>query len=58
MGSDDDVVLTREEYDELIGRVSKLEALEAAGVDNWEGFDDAIYLLNTEERDDLIYENL
>jgi len=34
--------LTKEEYDELCESHSKLCALEAWGVDNWEGYDDAM----------------
>lgn len=35
------VTLTQEEYAKLFDRVMWLDALEAAGVDNWEGFDEA-----------------
>jgi hypothetical protein len=37
-----DHVITKEEYDELYESHSKLCALEAWGVDNWEGYDDAM----------------
>jgi len=35
------VTLTQEEYAKLFDRVMWLDALEAAGVDNWQGFDEA-----------------
>ena len=35
------VTLTQEEYAKLFDRVMWLDALEAAGVDNWGGFDEA-----------------
>ena len=33
-------------------RLAKLDALEAYGVDNWEGYDEAIRSLSTEDEDD------
>lgn len=33
-------------------KLRKLEALEEAGVDNWEGYGDAMRTLNTEEDED------
>ena len=36
------VTITKEEYDRLIYRDLKLEALEAGGVDNWEWYDDSL----------------
>ncbi|AAQ54964.2 hypothetical protein Bcep22_gp31 [Burkholderia phage Bcep22] len=38
------VTITREEYDSLVTRSNWLECLEAAGVDNWEGIDEALRL--------------
>lgn len=38
--------ITQEEYNKLIKRIMLLNALEAAGVDNWEGYEDAIEKLN------------
>lgn len=35
------ITITKEEYDDLIARVEWLECLEAAGVDNWNGFEEA-----------------
>ncbi|AEZ50844.1 hypothetical protein DC1_00026 [Burkholderia phage DC1] len=36
------VTITRDEYDSLLTRSRWLECLEAAGVDNWEGIDEAL----------------
>lgn len=36
------VVIMKEDYQELVFCQQVLEALEAAGVENWEGYDDAI----------------
>lgn len=36
------VTIPREEYESLLTRVRWLECLEAAGVDNWEGIDEAL----------------
>lgn len=35
------VMVSQEEYDKLLERSVWLDALEAAGVDNWEGYDAA-----------------
>lgn len=40
------VTITRQEYDRLLAAQAKLDALEAAGVDNWTGYDDAMEILN------------
>lgn len=40
-----EVVLTKEEYDELIADRDFLDALRGAGVDSWEGYDYALELL-------------
>ncbi len=37
---------TQDIINALEDRVAKLDALEAAGVDNWEGYDDAMEILN------------
>jgi len=39
------VTITEEEYDALLDRDQKLCALEAAGVDNWEGYEEAMNIL-------------
>lgn len=36
------VTITQEDYDEILERLMWLDALEAAGVDNWEGHDVAV----------------
>jgi hypothetical protein len=36
------VTITRKEYDRLLRADDKLGALEAAGVDNWSGYADAM----------------
>lgn len=33
------VTITQKEYDELLDRQAKLNALENGGVDNWDGYD-------------------
>ena len=38
----DMITITREEYDELTKAADKLDALESMGVDNWDGYDDAM----------------
>ena len=41
----EEVTITRKEYDRLLEAEAKLIALEAAGVDNWSGYDDAMQQL-------------
>jgi hypothetical protein len=45
MNKQDTVSISRSKYEELIRRSNKLEALEQAGVDNWDGYEDAMDLL-------------
>jgi len=40
------VTISRKEYERLLAAQAKLDALEAAGVDNWSGYDDAMEILN------------
>jgi len=40
------VTISQEEYDELLERSMWLDALECAGVDNWEGHDIALELFH------------
>jgi hypothetical protein len=40
------VTISKEEYESLLEASDKLLALEGAGVDNWEGYDEAMELLN------------
>jgi hypothetical protein len=35
------ITISEEEYNKMLDRIMWLEALEAAGVDNWQGFDEA-----------------
>ena len=38
----ENVEISKERYQELLDAETKLCALESAGVDNWEGYDDAM----------------
>ena len=40
------ITITQKEYEDLLEASHKLEALEAAGVDNWDGYDDAMEALD------------
>lgn len=42
------VTITQAEYDQLLADSEKLNALEQMGVDNWDGYDQAMDLLNGE----------
>ena len=42
------VTIPKAEYERLLKSVEWLECLEAAGVDNWSGFDEARAILNGE----------
>lgn len=46
------VTISQERLDELVAAESKLWALEAQGVDNWCGYDDAMERLRSEDDDD------
>jgi hypothetical protein len=35
------ITISEEEYNAMLDRIMWLDALEAAGVDNWQGFDEA-----------------
>lgn len=39
------ITITRKEYDELVNDMIWLRCLESAGVDNWDGFDEAREIL-------------
>jgi hypothetical protein len=39
------VEITEDHYERLLESEDKLAALEAAGVDNWQGYDDAMDIL-------------
>lgn len=47
--SDEMVTLPLESYESLCKDSRKLTALEAAGVDNWEGYDNAMNILHEGE---------
>lgn len=47
------VFLSSEEYVHLKARSARLAALEAAGVDNWGGYDYAMELLHQDEDDEF-----
>lgn len=42
-------IISKEEYDQFVKDSAKLNALESAGVDNWEGYDNAMSSLDGEE---------
>lgn len=44
-----EVTISRDEYDRLQRAERKLSALEAGGVDNWDGYDWAMEALEAEE---------
>jgi len=43
------ITITLEEYNRLVEDSEFLNALEAAGVDNWEGYDEACCAVDEEE---------
>tara|TARA_R110000796_G_scaffold30122_2_gene80721 strand:+ start:1892 stop:2053 length:162 start_codon:yes stop_codon:yes gene_type:complete len=45
------VTITKDEYEDLLESATWLQALEAAGVDNWHGIDFAHTLLQEEMED-------
>jgi len=45
------VTIKKSEYDSLKDDSKKLEALEAMGVDNWQGWDDAMEIYLAEENE-------
>lgn len=46
------ITITIGEYEDLLEAQKKLDCLEGAGVDNWEGYDDAMSLMEEEEDQD------
>lgn len=44
----DDVTISKARYEELLDIEERLNALENAGVDSWDGFDDAMAELRDE----------
>ena len=45
------VVVRKDDFERLIAKADKLDALEAAGVDNWSGYDYAMDLLEGEDEE-------
>lgn len=45
----DTITITLKEYNSLLEDSALLAALEAAGVDNWEGYSDAVNAIDEEE---------
>ena len=48
---EDEVVLSKEKYDSLVEDSLFLEALQSAGVDNWEGYSYACEIFREENGD-------
>jgi len=47
--AEEDVVINREQLDEIQTEARKYRALEVLGVDNWIGYDDAMELAKVED---------
>ena len=45
---DEMITITKKEYDQLISDQEFLNALQGAGVDNWDGYDEALEILHGE----------
>jgi hypothetical protein len=43
------VTIPKAEYDKMMKDCRRLDALEGAGVDNWEGYDDAMEMMRGEQ---------
>jgi len=53
-----EILITMAEYNKLRAAQNKLDALESAGVDNWEGYDLAMEDYNDDdENEEVIYGN-
>ena len=46
------VTISEEEYEHLLDNSNKLSCLEACGVDNWGGWDDAMEMYHSEDEDE------
>ena len=46
--NEETITITKKEYLELVADSEFLNALRAAGVDNWEGYGEAVDILNAE----------
>lgn len=51
IGGEEFYLVPRAEYDKGVDEINWLYCLEAAGVDNWEGYDVAMRMLNGESED-------
>ena len=49
--SEETITIKKSYYDELVENTKKLEALDACGVDNWEGYDIALEYLEDMEKE-------
>ena len=49
MNTEETITITKKEYNSLLEDSKWLQALEGAGVDNWQGYDYAKELFNEEE---------
>lgn len=50
---EDTITISREYYEYLLSDQAFLSALQAAGVDNWEGYEYACRIMDGEDADDL-----
>ena len=50
--SNETVTISKEEYESLLEDQHMLQCLQAAGVDNWDGYDLAIEMMNGEGEED------
>lgn len=48
------ITISLEDYEELLRHERKLEALESAGVDKWNGYTDALEDMQIEEKEETI----
>ena len=46
--SEETITISKKEYESLLQDSKKLSALEGAGVDNWQGYDEAMELIREE----------
>jgi hypothetical protein len=46
------ITITMDEYNDLIEAMEFLQCLEACGVDNWNGYSDAVEMFECDEDDD------
>lgn len=51
MSEQETVTISKEKYESLLKDSRFLEALKAAGVDNWEGYDDAFDYLDEKDEE-------